>query len=679
MFMHCQQRERCERLAAALSHRRASAVTQSCAVWLTVVALLSADGPAVFAQHVPRLTPGEPIQIQQPGFIDSENAPVIASATSRRESSPAPAQAAAESTAAAPTPSPMHQPQIGLKSLWQQLFPQTSSPTGPPAATPNPETAAKSRAAAANSGKGEQVVQPRSEGLWQQLFASTKPRNIPHASPSELAPAVAVTPPSIAAPVDVVARGTGELLSALSARQDGEPTHARTEHNPAPSELVASASPREPEQSLFLQPFYMTNDHAVRQHAPGVAANPPSANPIRGLQNALAHSALVDQLTMGSGGSAGPNAVAGSPVWSEQAAWEQSWTGALPSMINPFTLAQAPAAAYHEPVEGAKLAAYFQEEPLPPMPPGANGTTGSNAADSSPDEDKSLAEAESVGEEPEDTSLQFLRTATVLLKPGESQFDIGINYLFTENTFPVLLFSGADIVGVEDARFRIRELTVPMQYRYGLLDHVQAFVNVPVGWANTQVSISTFEAFDNDGGIGDVDFGATIQLVEGNAEKPHLITTVSATAPTGGHPFGSRAALAPLASSLGDGFWSISADVLCIQTYDPLVFFYGVGMEHFFSRHFGSLEIEPGSIWNYTFGVGFAVNERVTLSTRFFGAYVEEARLNRQRVLGTNIEPMSLRMAATISKPCDRLVEPFVEFGLTDAAPECFIGITWTY
>jgi hypothetical protein len=102
-------------------------------------------------------------------------------------------------------------------------------------------------------------------------------------------------------------------------------------------------------------------------------------------------------------------------------------------------------------------------------------------------------------------------------------------------------------------------------------------------------------------------------------------------------------------------------------------------MEHFFSDDYRGIEFEPGSQYNYVFGVGFAVNERVTLSSRFFGAYVEELKANGTRLFNTNFEPMTMRFAATISKPCDRIVEPFVEFGLTDDSVSSFFGITWTY
>ena len=220
---------------------------------------------------------------------------------------------------------------------------------------------------------------------------------------------------------------------------------------------------------------------------------------------------------------------------------------------------------------------------------------------------------------------------------------------------------------------------MPIEYRMGLQPRVQGFVGAPIGWSNTQVALDTFEAFQNDGGFGDIDFGLTMQLVEATANKPYVIANISATAPTGGDPFTAAAGLAPTAPSLGQGFWSITGSLLCIKPYDPIVFFYGIGTERFFEREFLGLEIRPGAQYTYNFGVGFAVNERVTLSTRFIGAYVEELEVNGERRFGTNSEPMSIRLSATISQPCDRLVEPFVEFGITDDAISSFIGVTWTF
>jgi hypothetical protein len=436
------------------------------------------------------------------------------------------------------------------------------------------------------------------------------------------------------------------------------------------------------DDSPLLQPFKVTNPVptglTMSEYVAAGAPTQPSSG-------AFDLSTLSGQFTMSTTDDWQPLAesVDDESILSDEAYAERDWTHIFPKMSNPFSVVQGPVEA----VPGAgwtRLAAYQETLPEPPSqgvedafrddPGYAN--TGSQGSGK---ESKTLADAEKLGEEPEDNTLQFLRTQTVLLEPGEAQFDIGINYLFSENDFPILLLNSGIPVGTDNVLFRIRELTFPLEYRVGLLERVQGFIGAPVGWSNTQVAVGNYEQFQNDGGFGDLDFGATIQLIDGNAECPHGLVTISATAPTGGDPFGPAPVLAQSAPSLGQGFWSISGNALCVQSYDPLAFFYGVGVEHFFARHFNGVEFEPGNSWNYTFGVGFAVNDRVTLSTRFLGSYVEEVRVNRHRVLGTNIEPMTIRMAATISKPCDRLVEPFVEFGITDSAVESFFGITWTY
>jgi hypothetical protein len=131
---------------------------------------------------------------------------------------------------------------------------------------------------------------------------------------------------------------------------------------------------------------------------------------------------------------------------------------------------------------------------------------------------------------------------------------------------------------------------------------------------------------------------------------------------------------------LGNGFWSLGGNLLWVETrYDPVIVFYGFGYRYQFSHRYIGIEFEPGPEYNYTFGYGFAVNERVTLSTQFFGAYVEEFKANGNRIEGTNQEPMNVQLAATFIDRCERIVEPFVTFGLTDDAVAANVGITWTY
>ncbi len=312
--------------------------------------------------------------------------------------------------------------------------------------------------------------------------------------------------------------------------------------------------------------------------------------------------------------------------------------------------------------------------------PKSGDTTGKEAGESESEFDEeekgALAGAETLGREPEDNSLQFLRADTVLLKPGEFQYDYGLTYTKFDLTLPVLVSTSPTTVTVEDASFRAREMLIPFELRYGLARRVQLFLNVPLGWANTEFTFTGLEEFENDGGIGDLTFGGTFLLRQGNHQESDAILTLSTSAPTGEDPF-SPVGLSPAAPALGSGVWSLASNVLFVRNYDPVVMFYGYGTRHHFEREINGVLYRAGGEYLYQMGVGFAVNESVTFSTRFNGAYITETRIDGARIPGTIREPMTLSLAMTVSK-CKRLIEPFVDFGLTDDAADARIGIIWT-
>jgi hypothetical protein len=130
-------------------------------------------------------------------------------------------------------------------------------------------------------------------------------------------------------------------------------------------------------------------------------------------------------------------------------------------------------------------------------------------------------------------------------------------------------------------------------------------------------------------------------------------------------------------TALGQGFWAISGQLLFINNYDPVIAFYGVGYRHLFERQFGGALFQPGEQLSYQFGVGFAANDRVTLSATFFGFFISNTLIDRTSFEGTNVEPMSLRFAATIARN-ERIIEPFAQIGMTDFAPAASFGITIT-
>lgn len=509
--------------------------------------------------------------------------------------------------------------------------------------------------------------------------------------PSASLPAGA--PPVPAIPTQTYANAASALWRPFMMTNDA-PTAAMPVMS-APSTTTQAASANLPESERvpsLLQPWFATNPQPASPDTTSVAASAPQSIPA-----AVAQSSLGRQLSMAYTDDLRTPMTASidAQVKKSQEPWDGRISMQWPLMANPFTLTDtppAPAYAATAPTSARQVA--FLQEPLPdptandqrsdPLAPPRDDEEGAASPGESgekKDERDTLAGARTIGTAPEDTSLDFLRTQTVLLQPGKHQFDIGIEYLVTENDFPILISDGmGNVIGVDEVEFKARELTVPMELRYGLLRRLQGFVQVPVGWANVQASVNNLDEFENDGGLGDIGFGLTAQLRDAYKDCPYIIGTLAGLAPTGGDPFGIVGTITPNSPSLGNGFWAISGNLLWVQTrYDPVVVFYGCGARYQFEHEYFGIEFEPGMEYNYTLGTGFAVNERVTLSAQFFGAYVEELKADGDRLEGTNQEPMNLRLAATLAKPCNRLVEPFVTFGLTDDSISSNFGITWTY
>jgi hypothetical protein len=353
-----------------------------------------------------------------------------------------------------------------------------------------------------------------------------------------------------------------------------------------------------------------------------------------------------------------------SPVWS-------SWTAASPEYdVGHATLAQHVALPDLPPVP----------PPLPPEPagnalPGSPGRPDRGEASSPGSAD--IAGAERLGKEPEDHSLEFLRRETVLLAPGKWQLDVGLTYTITQSEFPVSIVGDHGIViGSTRGRLQQSVLLVPLEVRYGLSRRLQLFFDAPVGYSHAMMSYAGWEDIADVGGIGDLRTGASLLMRRASGYSPEIIATFGATFPTGNSALPVFAATPD--SQLGEGYYGASVNTLLIHTFDPVVVFYGAGYRHRFDATFGLLSVDPGEQISYQLGVGFSVNERITLSGGFRGMYVTADRLNSHLVEGGVQQPMTLRLAVSIVSG-KRIIEPSAEIGMTDDAPRASVGVVYTF
>ena len=210
---------------------------------------------------------------------------------------------------------------------------------------------------------------------------------------------------------------------------------------------------------------------------------------------------------------------------------------AEPPVVIPPPIVQAPAgyARFNSPqadtvspdalqIAGLTMAS---TDPPPPAPPVDGSTPSPNAG--------SLGQVEKLGDAPPSNSLVFLRQQqAVLLDPGKCQFDWGLAYsVFNENfALPVVDHSGT-VVSVTNKRERLRLMTIPFAVRYGVCDGVQAYLNVPLGWANAEETTTDGDSLNNNfGGTGDISGGFSVQLMRGcGAWVPDVVASLGFVAP----------------------------------------------------------------------------------------------------------------------------------------------------
>ena len=316
-----------------------------------------------------------------------------------------------------------------------------------------------------------------------------------------------------------------------------------------------------------------------------------------------------------------------------------------------------------------------------PMPPASSGTSTDGAA-AGP---AGSASATTIGVAPPKEQPEFLRQDSVLLEPGEYQLEFGLAYTLSNSTNTLSLQQGGAIFAGDVVRTN-RLIISTIDVRLGITPDWQGSVVLPFGWSSGQLVFAGADEYSSTGGIGDINVSLTRLLQEGDMESATIMANFSCSAPTGQSNFASSVAVP--GASLGQGFWTATAGITMVRVFDPLVLFGGFGYQHRFDTEIApNVTLTPGVLASYRFGVGYAINSKITLNGSFSGAYLTEIHINNRRSAGSAREPLQLRLAMTIANrepnsPRNgkaRTIEPYLTIGLTDVAPDVQMGIGWSY
>jgi hypothetical protein len=276
------------------------------------------------------------------------------------------------------------------------------------------------------------------------------------------------------------------------------------------------------------------------------------------------------------------------------------------------------------------------------------------------DSEEPLSEAPAtIGEKDEGIRQRLFvpQSEVVLVKPGEKELDIFFSYMHDrfDNT-------------------RERNLGLSAALHIGLIDRLETFIDIPLIWAEQEFLDDDF-AKNSNFGIGDVSVGFNYLFVPEDDQWPDILGSFVITTPTG-----DNLDFADLNKvSLGNGHWGITSELWFMRTYDPAILFGSIGYNHTFAETFNGIREAPGDGVSYIFGAGLAINNKVTIFSRFEGYFQMESESDGMTIPGSTNEQMYLRNYLTYALQGDNFIQPGLTIGLNDEAADVGFDLSYFY
>ena len=267
---------------------------------------------------------------------------------------------------------------------------------------------------------------------------------------------------------------------------------------------------------------------------------------------------------------------------------------------------------------------------------------------------------------------QFLRAQKLLFKPGEVQLEFGASYAHDAGTNPVI-----PVFPV----FTSRSASANFLMRYGLAEDLEFNFGVPLVYTERESDIrpvdqlvlgTTVSPFTRETGVGlgDISWAFRYAAIHEDRGLPEVTLNVNAKSDTGDEDGG-----------LGTGHWNVGTGVSLVKTIDPVVLFGSLGHTWTLEGRdvvLGtsiSADVDPGDQIPYSIGMGFSLNDRVSVSMVMAGAAIRRTEFNGREIPGSGLDINSLQFTTTVQLAKRVYLEPFVGFGLTDEANDFLVGI----
>jgi hypothetical protein len=281
------------------------------------------------------------------------------------------------------------------------------------------------------------------------------------------------------------------------------------------------------------------------------------------------------------------------------------------------------------------------------------------SADSANTEQSTNAKQKFGQEDAKDTPPDtYLRGSTVLLAPRQIEGRLSFTYLPKEMNSVLM-------------RRQQRSLITTLGVNVGIVEGLEGWVNLPFSYISSRQDGFTGSGRVKKFDINDISFGLNKILVRENQSLPEISVSASGTAPTGKSNYDVGEIY-----TTGNGHWHADTGLHFLWTADPAVIFMGATAGYTWPKHLDSQQTYSyGWDYSYYLGTGFAVNEKVSFSGRFLGAYTPAVKYNGDREGRYSTDSFYASLGVGYRMYDNVVFEPQLTFGLNNASDMVQFGL----
>lgn len=279
------------------------------------------------------------------------------------------------------------------------------------------------------------------------------------------------------------------------------------------------------------------------------------------------------------------------------------------------------------------------------------------------------------GEETDEAPpLDFLTGSTVLLSPGtfELEFDMGLRTSRSE-------YKLTQVGYFQRSAYSARMFEMGLTARAGLLDRMEGWFRVPVTYSTVEdVSTNEYVRSKSSWDFGDLGFGLQYLIHKESENIPAISVSLAASAPTGQKSYRRLQDTWQDALDNGSGHWAVKPGISFVRTVDPAIIYGGVDYQYSFERNIDGYDIKPGDGIIGYLGLGFALNEKLSLGSRVSAAHYSELTADGVTIKGSDYDPIDLSFTFSYRAWESFVISPHITFGLNDDSGAPAVGVRFT-